>query len=58
MIYSYYRGGTMKKVFIFICVVCACLFCSACDGDVTRALRHSGYSISEGKFVISKNLIN
>lgn len=40
----------MKKVFVSLTIICICLLCSACDGDVTRALRHSGYSVSEGKF--------
>lgn len=36
----------MKKVIICGLTLCLILLCTACDGDVTRALRHSGFSIN------------
>ena len=42
----------MKK-FIKISLFAVCLFtiCIGCEGDVTRAIRHSGYSLSGKKLV-------
>lgn len=40
----------MKKYFRLLLVLVVVVLCSACDGDVTRALRHDGFSIG-GDFV-------
>ncbi len=45
-------GYFMKKYFKIILVsLFVVFFCSACNGDVTRALRHDGFSVSDEKFV-------
>ena len=37
----------MKKIRLFIILVCVLFICTACDGDVTRDLRHDGYSYGD-----------
>ena len=42
----------MKKILKYsIFMVIVLLFCSSCDGDVTRDLRHAGFTVGDGKFV-------
>ena len=44
----------MKKLIYFIFIfVFICIFCSACNGSVTRDIRHSGYNIG-GKFICKR----
>lgn len=52
MVYLAYKVGiNMKKVFKVTLLMIAILFvCTACQGDVTRALRHEGFAIG-GDFV-------
>ncbi len=40
----------MKKYFQLFLVFVVVVLCSACDGDVTRALRHDGFSVG-GEFI-------
>lgn len=44
-----------KNIKIFLLVVCLMLLCTGCQGDVTRALRHSGFSLS-GKKIVCEDL--
>lgn len=44
----------LKKVVMMIGLfMVTLLFCSGCDGDVTRALRHDGFNIGNNEFVCS-----
>ena len=41
----------MKKILKYsIFMILVLVFCSSCDGDVTRDLRHAGFTVSDGKF--------
>ncbi len=42
----------MKKRFLLSLVI-ICLFCTACNGDVTRDLRHAGFSVGN-KFICDR----
>lgn len=35
----------MKKIILSLFILCLSFLCCACDGDVTRELRHSGFSV-------------
>ncbi len=39
---------SFKIIFAFIIII---VFCCSCDGNVTRDIRHAGYSLSNDKFV-------
>ncbi len=39
----------MKKILCIVVLAFVLLFCTACEGDVTRALRHEGFSVG-GEF--------
>lgn len=39
----------MKKIYLFGIIMIVCLLVSGCDGDVTRSIRHAGFSV-DGEF--------
>ena len=47
MLYSYYKEGIdMKKILKVSLIMCfVVLLCCACDGDVTRDIRHDGFAV-------------
>lgn len=43
----------MKKIFYFVFTCMIILLCSACNGSVTRSIRHAGFNVG-GKFICSR----
>ena len=39
----------MRRIYIFISIIIVCIFVSGCDGNVTRTIRHAGFTI-DGDF--------
>jgi len=54
MVYSYYKVGIfMKKLFCLVVLGGFLLICSGCQGNITRDIRHAGFSMGN-EFLCSK----
>lgn len=48
MLYSYYKVGIdMRKVKLFVVVILVFFCCTACNGTITREIRHAGFTMSD-----------
>ncbi len=40
-----------NKIIMFLIIIFGCFCCTACVGDVTRGIRHAGFTLSDNEFV-------